>query len=418
MARNRKKKRSNQTVLIVIIVLCVVVGGTFLATVTVLALRSRGGAPMAGFGSTLPYSQRVNERMLPADQAPLGAPLWGHKNHPWVKLLTAQQEVSPGHREFMNSWLPGKVVTIDYESSADFETHPAMNHADVHVILKNERGEEMEFGSLIDRRKFESKGTLLVSGVSLSPLSRVEFTPNMEVFVVLEDKTKGVNSTRFKISNSLCIGAKAGITQARSWRPEEVAEIEKMATSPEPVLITRRDPATGQQVPITQTISPASSDPKNTIRDFGGTAPAAANKSASYGAAGGRPFEFAKDAKPVLGFAYRMGQWDRHPSIAMIRPFFETGEPAGFPLSVRAKDGYAVGGIHLETSPYVSGIRVVFMKLDGNRLNPGDQYLSEWIRAENVQGEAQGPILSDGKLVIGIHGNAGAVTNTLGLIFQ
>jgi hypothetical protein len=45
-------------------------------------------------------------------------------------------------------------------------------------------------------------------------------------------------------------------------------------------------------------------------------------------------------------------------------------------------------------------------------------YSSEWIRAGKEKPTQDASYLSDGKLVIGVHGNNGAIVNTIGLIFQ
>ena len=90
----------------------------------------------------------------------------------------------------------------------------------------------------------------------------------------------------------------------------------------------------------------------------------------------------------------------------------------GFTERVMAKPGYAVGGVNIEASPYVAGFQVIFMRLDGKRLKPSDSYTSDWIRAAKEKPSETATYRTDGKRVIGIHGNNGAVVNTFGLIFQ
>jgi hypothetical protein len=46
---------------------------------------------------------------------------------------------------------------------------------------------------------------------------------------------------------------------------------------------------------------------------------------------------------------------------------------------LRAKPGYAVGAVLLHTSVGIDGMRVVFMRIDGEKLNPADAYESKWV---------------------------------------
>ena len=120
----------------------------------------------------------------------------------------------------------------------------------------------------------------------------------------------------------------------------------------------------------------------------------------------------------MLGLAYAFGQWDVHRCIGRIRPVFKDVLVPGYSDRVMAKPGYAVGGINLEASPYFAGFQIIFMRLDGKRLKPNDSYTSNWIRAGTEKPTESATYRSDGKLVIGIHGYAGAITNTMGLIYQ
>jgi len=81
--------------------------------------------------------------------------------------------------------------------------------------------------------------------------------------------------------------------------------------------------------------------------------------------------------------------------------------------TVVAKSGYAVGGLVTHTGLTVDGFRMVFMKVDGDRLDPNDQYNSVWIGDE--QGGGPGEVMSNGGLVVGLQGRSGAEVFALGI---
>jgi hypothetical protein len=56
---------------------------------------------------------------------------------------------------------------------------------------------------------------------------------------------------------------------------------------------------------------------------------------------------------------------------------------------------------------------MVYMRVDGDRLDPGDTYNSRWIGDE--KGGNPGDVNSKGGLVVGIQGRSGTEVNALGL---
>ncbi len=442
----KRRQQSNPFLVIAIVAGCLFVGCLMMAGIAIVAWRSMarsgggaknhtantapggdaannsGGSFGVGslLGTKLPYSQRTKEKTLPADQAPLDTPLRSHKDHPWVTLVKAEIEKSDGRRLPLPFWQDGETIVLDYESSADILTHPVMTHGRVCIILKNDKGEETEW-HYRNYAQIEAKGSwIMVDGRGSGPFgfpagppgfpgpfgrsTEKAFTPNMEIFVLLEDWYDRKAVKRYKISNSLTIGEKSGVTMARDWRENEAPSIEESLKTKTKTNQEEHD-----------AIMAKAKEAKDV---FGDKPPANAQRSDTIGAPGGWKYEFAKDAVPVLGFAYRFGSWDGHPCVGQIRPVFNDAPVTEFPERILAKPGYAVGGVKLEVSPYVAGIQVIFMKLDGKRLNPADTYASDWIRAGKEKPESEASYLSEGKLVIGIHGNNGAIVNTMGLIFQ
>jgi hypothetical protein len=78
-----------------------------------------------------------------------------------------------------------------------------------------------------------------------------------------------------------------------------------------------------------------------------------------------------------------------------------------------AKPGYAVGGLITHTGLTVDGFCLVFMKVDGDRLDPGDTYNSPWIGDE--KGGGPGQVSSKGEVVVGLQGRSGNEVFALGL---
>src|SRR5205814_1409307 len=108
------------------------------------------------------------------------------------------------------------------------------------------------------------------------------------------------------------------------------------------------------------------------------------------GGGGGEAFEdVPKDLSLLVGLTG--SNWIHFgPTIGSVQPIYLTGEgiregpafgtTAGRTLwRVAAKEGYAVGGIVAKPSNVVDGFKVVFMRIDGARLDPKDRYESAWL---------------------------------------
>jgi hypothetical protein len=111
------------------------------------------------------------------------------------------------------------------------------------------------------------------------------------------------------------------------------------------------------------------------------------------------------------------------PKVRSVQPIFRSGknyyagqihgEVVGPVNMVVAKPGYAVGGLVTHTGLTLDGFGIVFMKVDGDRLDPTDSYKSPWIG--DKQGGGPGEVTSRGGLVVGLQGRSGAEVNGLGL---
>ncbi len=113
------------------------------------------------------------------------------------------------------------------------------------------------------------------------------------------------------------------------------------------------------------------------------------------------------------------------PKVAAIQAVYQEGQtyvdgsPFGkeipMEMTILARPGYAIGGIHTRTGLTVDAFRVIFMRFHNGRLDPGDAYMSDWLG--DPRGGSPKTILSAAKPVIGIHGRTnGREINMLGLL--
>jgi hypothetical protein len=149
---------------------------------------------------------------------------------------------------------------------------------------------------------------------------------------------------------------------------------------------------------------------------------------------GGGSKEFYDIPKPgalLIGFEVGVGRWNKQEVIHSLRALFQFrdklrrnvqrrsvlwGKEQEKVVTLKAKPGYAVGKVTLRAGLGIDAIKVTFMAIDGQKLNPIDSYDSDWIGGK---GGNERSIGGDGTPVIGIYGRAherDGVTNGLGLI--
>jgi hypothetical protein len=112
--------------------------------------------------------------------------------------------------------------------------------------------------------------------------------------------------------------------------------------------------------------------------------------------------------------------------VSSIQPIYRVGEKLvngerrggllGKETTTVAKPGYAVGAINTHTGLTVDGFEMVFMKIDGDRLDSSDSYTSPWLGDE--KGGSPRDVSSDGKIPVGLQGRAGKEVYALGLIVE
>ena len=145
-----------------------------------------------------------------------------------------------------------------------------------------------------------------------------------------------------------------------------------------------------------------------------GAAPARGHPTDLIGDRFGLPFNQIGDGSPVIGFTYSAGEFGRKPAIRKLTPIYDRDSQD--PSQVVAKEGYAVGALEARFAPWVSGVRVVFMRLgDDGRLDTKDKYKSPWI------GQSAGAlqtVTSDGRKVIGIRDRRAGLLRAVGLVLE
>jgi hypothetical protein len=116
----------------------------------------------------------------------------------------------------------------------------------------------------------------------------------------------------------------------------------------------------------------------------------------------------------LVGFEVGLGKWGSNDVVHTIRPIFrhsdereEMGEQHGQDSTrsfvVKAKKGYAVGGLTVKSMALVDGFSITFMKVNANGgLDKSKRYESKWVGGKGGGQETR--IGGDGRPVIGIVG--------------
>lgn len=123
-----------------------------------------------------------------------------------------------------------------------------------------------------------------------------------------------------------------------------------------------------------------------------------------------------KDAAPdgglLVGFEFGLVKPFGREVIRGVRPIFRAGEKetlgeqhgaAGRTVTVKAKDGYAVGRVTARHFGAFEGCSVTFMKVADGKLDAADSYESEWVGSEEAN-KTLTKLGGDGTPVLGVVG--------------
>jgi hypothetical protein len=140
------------------------------------------------------------------------------------------------------------------------------------------------------------------------------------------------------------------------------------------------------------------------------------------GGTGGSPFEERPSGPRFLvGFRYSLTTYLKSAQGIYLsgeeRKLGElSGDPEGKTLEeIVAKPGYAVGGLIARGTQRVDQMKIIFMRISGPRLIPGDSYESPWIGAGGSRDEVK--LVGDGSPVVGLVGRRGGDVDALGLLY-
>ncbi|HWY88468.1 MAG TPA: serine protease, partial [Gemmataceae bacterium] len=129
------------------------------------------------------------------------------------------------------------------------------------------------------------------------------------------------------------------------------------------------------------------SAPKAPIRGLGG------KDGATRIFGGGGDPEFKDEAPPggrLIGLEVALDKFGRNDVIRAVRPIYRSpegetkgsqyGNRLGRPIvTVKAKDGYAMGALALNAGGGLDGFTIIFMRMAGDKLDPTDSYESEYV---------------------------------------
>ena len=114
------------------------------------------------------------------------------------------------------------------------------------------------------------------------------------------------------------------------------------------------------------------------------------------------------------------------PKISSIQPIYRVGDKLvdgarqggllGTETTAVGKPGYAVGAIKTRTGLTVDGFELVFMRIDGDRLNSDDSYTSAWLGDE--KGGSPRDVRATGRSLSVSRDAAGKEVYALGLIVK
>jgi hypothetical protein len=137
----------------------------------------------------------------------------------------------------------------------------------------------------------------------------------------------------------------------------------------------------------------------------------------TVGGKGGIAFRTVdSQGRPVIGVQFILRSWAGNKHVGQLTPLYERSRETQ-PNTIFAKEGYALGAIHVWAGEFVDGIKLEFMKLnDDTRLQLSDAYEADTIGSATTS--TAKVIRSDGRLIVGFHGRRGAVMDAIGLVVR
>jgi hypothetical protein len=314
------------------------------------------------------YGDQGGEPVAPADAGLPSTVMRARRDDTFFKLSNPREGQTSGPGPKRNALL------IDYAVA-----HRGKFDGGTLVILTEGGRADVALTSVIGR----DHGTIELVGVSrfgnLTLPKNATFPKNAEMYVTRGDDRYRPPSN-FMVSNSVVLGEMKVTTRARDWTPEE---IERYSKPPPNYTSPNVHPNVGEDVPPL--------------------------------AEGGGKFRFVEPDGRLLGLEYHLGEWQGEKCVGGLVPIFSADQPSSKPSRVMARPGYAVAGAEVHGGKLVYAIRLLFrrVKPDGS-LDAADAYAGEWIGTPPA-GEAK-TLVNDGRRVMGIHIQQGAVIDRFALV--
>lgn len=138
-----------------------------------------------------------------------------------------------------------------------------------------------------------------------------------------------------------------------------------------------------------------------------------------------------KDQAPedglLVGFAIGLGKFINTDMIRAVQPIYRVngqdlagkqyGTQVSNSVTIKAKEGYAVGAVTVKHGLMFDGMSVTFMKVTDGKLDPSDAYESQWVGDDGKKRPTK--LGGDGTPVIGIVGKSSPKDMTgMGLLFK
>jgi hypothetical protein len=313
------------------------------------------------------YGDQGGEKVLPADTRLPGAVMRARLEDTFFKLS------NPRIDEKRNALL------LDYEvvSKGKFEGGV--------LVFRGPDGSKAEIAltSLAGR----DSGTIqLVGGKQFGSFrfrTKIQFPEDVEMYVMRSDDRYDP-PLKCMVSNAVVMGRMKSLAKARNWTAKEFAQYTR------PPLAYKNPnayPEVGEDVPALP--------------------------------AGGGQFRFVDPEGRLLGLDYAMGSWDNKPAFGGLTPVFSMDQPKQHTTRSIAKKGYAVAGAELNVDKYVCGIRLFFqrVKADGS-FDTKDAYASPWLGVAPTGKSEPTKLVNDGRRVLGIHIQRGAVVDRFALVAE
>ena len=132
---------------------------------------------------------------------------------------------------------------------------------------------------------------------------------------------------------------------------------------------------------------------------------------------GGRPFEqMSQSGEPIIGFRVAMARYRNDSVVHELEPIYASDGLVVTPSMIVARPGYAVGGLCLAGDRQITAVRVVFMRLLHDRVDPKDMYQSDW-QGDWARWNTY-TLGANGDIVTGIYGRQSTNLGAFGLILR